>query len=244
MNASYSSETSTPTPSGAERPPVARQTPSVPISVYRELATELKATQALVDSLTQQNQQLGQQNQQLRQEMIKFAESAAQLKQTLEASPLFSLELVRPAPPAEPVEATPVVPALAPQVLVSQALAPQPSVDIPPSPAGEPAAHGFSLEGVSALTSQFSQMLKPKAKASKKAPKPLPKSPQKRPQPIPPAPPMLYTEERLDLTRPGQLKEKKSDLSGLWLATAIVLIVVSAFGAGFLIMKPLLKNAR
>jgi hypothetical protein len=39
--------------------------PSVPLSVYRELAAELQATQALLDSLHAQNQQLSRQNQQL-----------------------------------------------------------------------------------------------------------------------------------------------------------------------------------
>jgi hypothetical protein len=33
-------------------------------------------------------------------------------------------------------------------------------------------------------------------------------------------------------------------MSGLWLAATILLIVISAFGAGFLIMKPLLSNSR
>jgi hypothetical protein len=55
---------------------------------------------------------------------------------------------------------------------------------------------------------------------------------------------MLYTEERLDLSRPGQSRERNADLSGLWLAATILLIVVSAFGAGFLIMRPLLNSSR
>jgi hypothetical protein len=87
-------------------------------------------------------------------------------------------------------------------------------------------------------------MLKPKAKVpTRTVAKPMPKPPAKRPQPTPP-PQTLYTEERLDPSRPGQTQEKSVDLSGLWLATTIVLIVVSAFGAGFLIMKPLLNNSR
>ncbi|NJL44660.1 MAG: hypothetical protein HC922_00730 [Leptolyngbyaceae cyanobacterium SM2_3_12] len=87
MNAPFSSDPSFPQASVApERPPAPRQAPSVPISVYRELATELKATQALVDSLTHQNQQLNQQNQVLRQEMLNFTESATQLRQAVESS--------------------------------------------------------------------------------------------------------------------------------------------------------------
>lgn len=41
---------------------------AVPLAVYRELAAELQATQTLLDSLHEQNQQLNQDNQQLTQE--------------------------------------------------------------------------------------------------------------------------------------------------------------------------------
>jgi hypothetical protein len=91
-------------------------------------------------------------------------------------------------------------------------------------------------EGVSTLASQITQIVKkPKAKKSSK-------KPSQRPQAG--LPQRLYTEERLDPNRPGQLSQRPSDLSGLWLAATILLIVVSAFGAGFLIMKPLLNNSR
>ncbi|NER84038.1 MAG: hypothetical protein F6K42_31770, partial [Leptolyngbya sp. SIO1D8] len=53
--------------------------PSVPISVYRELATELKTTQNIVESLTKQNQQLVRQNKLLRHEIQRFVQSAEQL---------------------------------------------------------------------------------------------------------------------------------------------------------------------
>ncbi len=43
--------------------------PSVPISVYRELAAELQAAEALLDSLNAQNQHLAKHNQKLRQEI-------------------------------------------------------------------------------------------------------------------------------------------------------------------------------
>jgi hypothetical protein len=85
MNASFSSESLRSAPA-TQAPPAVSHSPSVPISIYRELATELQATQAMVDTLTNQNQQLTQQNQILRQEMLKFAESAAQLKQAVEIS--------------------------------------------------------------------------------------------------------------------------------------------------------------
>ncbi len=45
--------------------------PSVPLSVYRELSTELQAAQARLNALTTQNQQLAKENQLLRQEITK-----------------------------------------------------------------------------------------------------------------------------------------------------------------------------
>ncbi|HZG39190.1 MAG TPA: hypothetical protein VEZ50_10970 [Nodosilinea sp.] len=227
MNAPYSPESAYPGAVAPEVPQGNRQAPSVPISVYRELATELRATQAMVDSLTQQNQQLNQQNQVLRQEMIRFADSAARLKQAIEVSQPQLTDIASLG--RSPLEAH----------LVTEAHAMAPTY---PMPADEES--GGSLperlsesvgEGVSTLANQFTQMVKPKSKKSSKKP----------PQRPPAAPPQrLYTEERIDSNRPGQLSQRPSDLSGLWLAATILLIIVSAFGAGFLIMKPLLNNSR
>jgi len=237
MNVSFSSEPTVQPTTPTDCPQPTRQAPSVPISVYRELATELKATQALVESLTQQNQQLGQQNQVLRQEMLKFAESAAQLKQAVEASAPLTEMVARSTLPlsAEMPLGVPMPPPSA---------RPETALTGPHRLASEPEAMAVSQEEASGLASQLTQMLKPKAKVpTRTVAKPTPKPPAKRPQPTPP-PQTLYTEERLDPSRPGQTQEKSVDLSGLWLATTIVLIVVSAFGAGFLIMKPLLNNSR
>ncbi|MEB3289358.1 MAG: hypothetical protein VKI82_05550 [Leptolyngbya sp.] len=196
------------------------QTPSVPISVYRDLATELKATQALVDSLTQQNQYLSQQNQFLRQEVLKFADSAAHLKQVVDPG-------LGASGAGNPTSA-----------YGAQSMA----IDsrYPAGRLGGGADHtpGLVRGRMSQLTSQVSQMLAPKVKADHALPKtqgPRPKHPQPR---------VLYTEERLGDPRPGQHRNRPADLSGLWLATTILLIVISAFGAGFLIMKPLLNPAR
>ncbi|MEC5032540.1 MAG: hypothetical protein SAL07_21785, partial [Oscillatoria sp. PMC 1051.18] len=77
-----------------------RYRPSVPISVYRELATELQTTQAQLDSLKAQNQQLAQQNAQLRQEVAKVLQSAQSLEKVLTSwdansfSPAISLDPV------------------------------------------------------------------------------------------------------------------------------------------------------
>ncbi|WP_448562478.1 hypothetical protein, partial [Trichothermofontia sp.] len=66
-------------------PPSSQPVRSVPITVYRELATELQMTQAQVDSLSLQNQQLTEQNQQLRQEISRIVQSALQLQQIVDS---------------------------------------------------------------------------------------------------------------------------------------------------------------
>ncbi|MDI9637813.1 hypothetical protein QQ054_34845 [Oscillatoria amoena NRMC-F 0135] len=60
--------------------------PSVPLSVYRELAAEMQANQAMLEFLRTQNQQLLQQNQHLRQEIDQFVQSAIRLQQKVEGS--------------------------------------------------------------------------------------------------------------------------------------------------------------
>ena len=65
----------------------------------------------------------------------------------------------------------------------------------------------------------------------------------------PTAPPMQETlPEKLFTTVPEtpyrvrSQPKKASDLSGLWLAIAIFLIVIAAFGGGYLVVRPLLKG--
>jgi hypothetical protein len=219
MNVPFSSESAYPGAVAPEAPQASRQAPSVPISVYRELATELRATQAMVDSLTQQNQQLTQQNQVLRQEMIRFADSAARLKQAVESSQ------------PQPAEGS----SLEQNFGTEVAMYPVQMADAAAASLPERLS-GSMGEGVSTLANQLTQMVKPKGKTKKSA------KPPQRPQAA--RPQRLYTEERLDANRPGQLSQRPSDMSGLWLAVTILLIVISAFGAGFLIMRPLLSNSR
>jgi len=59
---------------------------TVPLKVYRELAAELQATKAMLDSLHTQNQQLSQQNQQMRQEADRLVQSALTLQQLMMGS--------------------------------------------------------------------------------------------------------------------------------------------------------------
>lgn len=56
-------------PAGSKTANAGSYAPSVPMSVYRELAAELQATKAMVNSLSRQNHDLAQQNRVLKQEI-------------------------------------------------------------------------------------------------------------------------------------------------------------------------------
>ena len=58
--------------------------PSVPISIYKELAAELQATRAMIESLNNRNQQLVQQNQMIRQEVERVVQASFNLQQIVD----------------------------------------------------------------------------------------------------------------------------------------------------------------
>lgn len=72
-------DASSPTPSVAS----SNYSPSIPISIYREVTAELQTVQSQLQTLKAQNQQLTQQNQQLRQELENVVQSAMGLHQAI-----------------------------------------------------------------------------------------------------------------------------------------------------------------
>jgi cobalamin biosynthesis Mg chelatase CobN len=70
-------------PSGADN---SYYSPSVPLSVYRDLAAELQATQAKLDTLVAKNHKLTQENQLLHQEISKAVNYVLQLQQLVNTS--------------------------------------------------------------------------------------------------------------------------------------------------------------
>ncbi|WP_083305216.1 hypothetical protein [Moorena sp. SIO4G3] len=170
--------------------------PSVPISVYRELAAELQATQAMLDSLHSQNQHLVKQHQQLRQEVKKVINSALHLQQVIN-----SLEPVSPAEVHRPQQVKPPEPRQAPP--------------IPSQRTGKTIPGG-----------EFSP-------------------PQRKPQ----TPPSSYREtlvieQQDNRSLRSSQPEAVSYVNGWVLVIAILGIVLSAFGAGFLVVKPILDSNR
>lgn len=149
--------------------------PSVPISVYRELATEMQASQTKVEILEAQNQELIRQNQQLQQEIQKLVASAIYLQQVANSfEPVTSPPIVQKREPVPPPTAT----------------------EFPPAPPEAPA---------------------PKDK-------------------------ILLAEQEEGRYRRPEPPSGATDVNGIWLAVAIFLIAIFAFGASFLIVRPLLER--
>ncbi|NER79923.1 MAG: hypothetical protein F6K42_10135, partial [Leptolyngbya sp. SIO1D8] len=74
---------------------------------------------------------------------------------------------------------------------------------------------------------------------------PRPKE-RKRDRPQPPKPELgqqrLFTEQPEGMRPLSKQLSSRPDLGNLWLATTILLVIFTAFGAGFLIMRPLLNR--
>ncbi|MGV0025902.1 hypothetical protein [Phormidesmis priestleyi] len=171
-------------PSGQIPPAASAYSPSVPISLYREVTADLQAAKTTMEALTQQNQQLAKQNQQLRQEIEKAAQSAIHLRQ-----------IVTNLPPVAPAD----LPILHTETAIDPSIPTMPSrPPIAPKPSRTEAA--FSAD-----TIVYEQESQPRRKI--------------------------------------QSEKKPSELGGWWLGLVIVLIVISAFGMGFLIVRPLLPSS-
>ncbi|MDZ8188560.1 MAG: cell division protein ZapB [Nostoc sp. ChiSLP02] len=172
--------------------------PSVPLSVYRELAMELQAAQAKLDALTTKNQQLAQENQVLRQEIFKVVESFSHLQNFVDSSAIFTKQ---------------------------QAYQPSGKVKSP--------------------TKQPVTPVPPPHKVSH------PRPPQKKRQefsprsmeinyPIPD--PVFIEEQEVAYYATAELNGKQ--LNGWWLIITILLIMLTAFTAGYLIVRPLFEHQK
>ena len=226
--------------------------PSVPISVYRELATELKTTQITLDALTKQNQQLLRQNKLLRNEIQRFVQAAEQLGH-------FAGVAIPEPPITHPDTATSgwqQEPPSDSDIFVSQSVPPEASQRSPlaqisepkaPSrpPQSRPSAKEEMPKAAERLTPpQNTRTPERTATSQNTAIVPHPKV-KSRDRTLPDQSDLnkhrLFTEQRESM-RPLSKVASRSDLGNLWLATTILIVIFSAFGAGFLIMRPLLSR--
>ena len=254
------------------------------MSVYRELAAELRANKAVIDSLNSRNQQLIQQNQRLKQEIHNVVQAALNLGQYAGVArpankesfpnaiaPDTLAKLVRAQKESQSddprdTQSDALPTAQATTIHDSAALSPNVAADPAVKPiAFQPIAQSPVQSGKSAQPTGMpprkraprpirsaakaapnATAQKPSAKAAKATRQPTAAEAAKRKgqlslpvnQPLP----KLFTEQsgayRSSVLETGEEKE----IGGIWLALSIILIIVTAFGAGFLIMKPLLND--
>ncbi|MCW5314856.1 hypothetical protein GTQ43_13890 [Nostoc sp. KVJ3] len=180
--------------------------PSVPLSVYRELSTELQAAQARLNALTTQNQQLAQENQLLRQEITKVVESFSHLQKFVDSQAQPSYHQVSQDPG------------------YVKSGAKQPATQVPPP----------------------QQVSHPRSPVVPKVP------PQKsRHQSF--SPPVM--EINFPIQEPVFIEEQQvsyysatdpdvKGLNGWWLIITILLIMLTAFSAGYFVVRPLFEHQK
>jgi hypothetical protein len=165
--------------------------------VYRELAAELKATQAKLDALTAKNQQIVQENQFLRQEISQVVQSFLHLQKLVDYRVPGSHPEMNIPSNYQPTEAQP-----RPQTVRSrQPVVPTPSIN-------RNRQVEFSLP-VMEINSPISETV-------------------------------LIEEQEVGYYPASKVKVK--ELNSWWLAISILLIMLSAFGAGYLIVRPLFAH--
>lgn len=183
--------------SGPGRNPIRSESsyaPSVPVSVYRELAAELQATKAMVDSLSAQNTHLNNQNHQLRQNIHQMVQVALQLGHHAGVAHPAEAEMTYSTPPLD----------LHPHSQAERAVVqPMPFLEEEPVPRAP----------------ESPRPTRAKAGLSK-----------------------VFTEQTGENRRYSLESPASGSLSTLWLIVSIAVIILTAFGAGFLIMRPLISD--
>ncbi|WP_413165805.1 hypothetical protein ACL6C3_04770 [Capilliphycus salinus ALCB114379] len=194
--------------------------PSVPISLYREVTAELQASKATLNSLRTQNQQLVQQNQQLRRELENLTQAAIQLQQAINTAQKAN---------------QPDFPQQKPQ--------PTSTLEIPNfnnQPNGISSNANFvELPMMTKTVTRSSQQHKTQANHPPVSPPAsgVPEHPPLKRE----IPDQLFTEEPEGRLRPTS-ESQRVELNGFWLVVSIALIIIVAFGAGYWIVRPLLQQ--
>ncbi|WP_373525066.1 hypothetical protein [Nostoc sp.] len=180
--------------------------PSVPLSVYRELSTELQATQARLDALTTKNQQLVQENQLLRQEIAKVVESFSHLQKFVDSNAMHSYHRTNQA--YGDVKSAVEQPSSQAH-LHQQVSRPSPSV-VPKAPSKKSRHQDFSTP---IMEMNF------------------------------PIPQPVFIEEQ-EVNYYSSTEPDAKEISSWWLIITILLIMLTAFSAGYFVMRPLFEHQK
>ncbi|MEA5600829.1 hypothetical protein [Nostoc sp. UHCC 0252] len=180
--------------------------PSVPLSVYRELSTELQAAQARLNALTTQNQQLAQENQLLRQEIVKVVESFSHLQNFADS------------------HATPNYHQTAQASSGVKSAANQPATQVPPR---QQVAHPHPP-------------VAPKAPPAKSHRQNFSSPAMEMNFPI--QQPVFIEEQQVSYYSTTEPDAK--GINGWWLIITILLIMLTAFSAGYFVVRPLFEHQK
>ncbi|WP_026734254.1 hypothetical protein [Fischerella sp. PCC 9605] len=191
--------------------------PSVPLSVYRDLAAELQAAQAKIDTLIAQNHQLAQENQLLRQEITKTVQSVLHLQNLLD-----------PSTPAR----------------YQQVPQRQEPVDTQPPPQASRRQEGAGGRGQGAGgkkqktpdTQRLSQVGKRQQPPRRRPPVIY----TEMEFPVPMTEP-VFLEEQQVVAYPVSESEAEG-INAWWMFLAIAFIILLGFGAGYLVVRPLFEH--
>ena len=171
--------------------------PSVPISVYRQVTAELEAMKGQMEALNAQNLHLARENQQLRQEIDKVIQIAYRLQQIQNTLPPFNPNMPPP-PPAPNLAVGAEPPHLSQNTQAGIAES---------TGTGNETSNPFPFVDSSSPSSALSER--------------------------------LFTEQQEIRPSRGPKPQRASDMTGVWLVVFLFLIVFSAFGAGYFVVRPM-----
>jgi len=176
---------------------------SVPLSVYRELAAELQATQAAIHQLNQQNEHLAQENNVLRQEIAKTVNAVMHLQNAVN----YSANAAYNSTPNNSTSFN-----QTPLENKEKRYAPQNRHNMHQNSPPKRVKRPRSSPIIPQVTEYFEPLPEPVFIEEEQA--------------------SYYYEDESDL----------SQVSGWWLIFAIVFIIITGFGAGYVVVRPLLEN--
>ena len=229
------------------KPTISGYQASVPVTVYRELAAELQSSQAKLSFFQLQNDQLTKQNQMLLQEFEAIAQSTDRVQSMLAQSNLPDAKLS----------------GVLAGIRASSQVNTAPSRSNPgrppaskPRPTDKPAIASSRKVAVQQTTNAIQEAI---ARARQLAHESYPQAPEQPivgetlyyassfavfDTPASPAPKLEIREEvssRPLRTESIESSKEASGLSGWVLTVTIVAIVLTSFGAGYLLMRPFVK---